>query len=349
MDTKFYAYFLPQFYPTPENDAHWGKGFTEWTNINKAKKLFKEHKQPLKPKDLGQYDLSEKRDLEKVIKYSQKINLDGLIYWHYWFGNDFITLEKVPKNHLKNKTITQNFCFAWANGDWKKSWKGDDKTVIFKQTYSEQSALDHFEYLKPFFKDNRYLKFEGKFLFQVNNVINKEVLRHMQILNKQSVQHFGVPIHFLIPKCPLRVKINDLDYSLTSYPPGEIYSPLVSYKVQRVLKILKLLKRPIVISEKGYLKSFKKFLSKNPELIPCILPGWDNTPRYGKNGVVVNAHIPTLIEKQVTTLLKSKIDSPIILVKAFNEWAEGNILEPYQLNGKSFYPKEGLRMKKQIH
>lgn len=343
--TKFYAYFLPQFYPTPENDKYWGKGFTEWTNVNKAKKLFKRHKQPLKPKDLGQYDLSEKRDLEKVINYSQKINLDGLIYWHYWFGNDFITLERVPKNHLKNKEISQNFCFAWANGDWTKSWKGDNKTIIFKQTYSEQSAFDHFNYLKPFFKDKRYLKFEGKFLFQVNNVINNDVLTHMRILNEQSLQYFGISIHFLIPKCQLRVKICDLDYSLTSYPPGEIYAPLISYKVQRLLKILKLQTKPVVINEKKYLKSFKNFTLKNKKLIPCVLPGWDNTPRYGKNGVVLDSEIPTLIQKQLNILVKSRINPPMILFKALNEWAEGNILEPYELNGKSFYPEVELKTK----
>ena len=261
-----------------------------------------------------------------------------MVYWHYWFGNDFKTLEKVPEFHLSNKEITQNYFFAWANGDWTKSWQGDNNTIIFKQTYSEQSAIKHYEYLRNFFLDERYLKQKNNFLFQVNNGVSNVVLEHLKILDKLCFNEFGVRIHFIVPADKLNIKMDSLIYSLSSFPPGEIYSPLISYKLQRLLQILKILRRPIIIDSNKYLKSFSKFLKMNPRLIPCVLSGWDNTARYKNKGVVIEGNTEDLIEGQLEILKKSQNKHEFILVKAFNEWAEGNILEPYSLNGTSYHP-----------
>ena len=340
---KKYCYFLPQFYSTPENDKHWGKGFTDWVNVNNAIPLFKDHKQKYKPGKLGQYDLSDSKTLEKVINYSQEIKLDGLIYWHYWFGNDFNTLEKVQEEHLRNKKIKQNFCFAWANGDWTKSWQGDDKTIIFKQSYSKESALSHFKYIKPFFEDKRYIRVDGNVLLQVNNVICKEVINHMKILDELTKKELGIRIHFIVPQHNLKFTLENFKYSLSSYPPGEIYSPLLSYKFQKILKILKILKNPIRLKKKSYINSFKTFIIKNPEIIPCLLSGWDNTPRYKNNGVVIEASISELLKEQISVVNKFSKNHNFILIKAFNEWAEGNILEPYRLNDISYNPGYELK------
>ena len=132
-----------------------------------------------------------------------------------------------------------------------------------------------------------------------------------------------------------------LIYSLSSFPP-EIYSSLISYKLQRLLQVFKILNRPTIINPNKYLKSFSKFMKKNPKLIPCILAGWDNTPRYKNKGVVIKGNIEDLIEGQLKILKKSQNKHEFILVKAFNEWAEGNILEPYSLNGKSYYPHKKI-------
>ena len=340
---KKYCYFLPQFYSTPENEKYWGKGFTDWVNVNNAKPLFKNHKQKYQPGELGQYDLSDSKTLEKVINYSKEINLDGLIYWHYWFGNDFNTLEKVQEEHLRNKKIKQNFCFAWANGDWTKSWQGDDKTIIFNQSYSKQSAVSHFKYIKPFFEDKRYIRLNGNILFQVNNVISNEVLSHMRILDELSKKQLGVRIHFVVPRHNLKFSLENFIHSFSSYPPGEIYSPLFSYKFQRILKILKIQKGPIRINKKSYVNSFKRFIIKNPDIVPCLLSGWDNTPRYNNKGVVIEATIPDLLKDQILIVNKYSKKHNFILIKAFNEWAEGNILEPYYINELFYEPGHELK------
>ena len=337
-----YAYFLPQFYPTPENDKYWGEGFTDWVSTKNAKSLFNGHKQPYIPLDLGYYDLSGEEEVKKVINFSREAGIDGLVYWHYWFGNNFTTLEKIPEFHLSNKDTLQNYFFAWANGDWTKSWQGDNNTIIFRQTYSKQSAIDHYKYIRRFFLDERYIKLKNNFLFQINNGISEDVLSHMKILDRLCQKEFGKRIHFILPLDKLKIKLDGLIYSLSSFPPGEIYSGLFKYKMQRVLQELKILKRPVILSQNSYLKSFSKFLRQNPLLVPCILTGWDNTPRYKHRGVVIQGNIEDLIEGQVNEIKRSKINHDFILVKAFNEWAEGNILEPYMLNGVKHYPHKKI-------
>ena len=321
---------------------HWGKGFTEWTNVNNAKPLFKNHKQKFQPGELGQYDLSNTQTLEKVINYSTEINLDGLIYWHYWFGNNFTTLKKIQEEHLRNKKIKQNFCFAWSNHDWTKSWQGDDKTIIFKQEYSKESAISHFNYIKQFFQDERYIRINGNVLFQVNNVTNIDVLNHMKILDELTKKELKIRIHFIVPQHNLKFSLDNFICSFSSYPPGEIYSPLLLYKFQRVLKILKIQKKPIIIDKKSYVRSFKRFIIKNPETVPCLLSGWDNTPRYGYNGVVIDSTIPELLEEQISIINKYSKKHNFILIKAYNEWSEGNILEPYFINQLFYEPGKEL-------
>lgn len=341
--TKVYSYFLPQFYPTPENDKFWGEGFTDWVSTKNAKSLYEGHSQPYNPLDLGYYNLSKEKEAKKVIDFSKEVGIDGLIYWHYWFGNDFKTLEKVPEMHLYNNKIKQKYFFAWANGDWTKSWQGDNKTVIFKQTYSKESAIKHYEYVRKFFLDKRYVKQNNNFLFQVNNGISNDILTHMKILDELCFREFGNRIHFIVPSDKLTINLDGLVHSLSSFPPGEIYSPLISYKFQRLLQELKILRRPVIIDSKKYLKSFSKFIKNNSNLIPCILTGWDNTARYKDKGVVINGDIEDLIEGQIKILLKSNNKHQMILIKSFNEWAEGNILEPYSINGIDYHPYKKLK------
>lgn len=346
MKQKIYAYFLPQFYPTPENDKYWGKDFTDWESTKKAKPLFQNHLQPYKPVLNGEYCLNNESDLKTILDYTEDINIRGVIYWHYWFGNGFKTLEKVPQLHLGTKSINQSYFFAWANANWDKSWQGDDKTIIFKQQYDLSQVKEHFNYLMPFFKDHRYIKYNGNFLFQVNNLISKEVLDYIKKLNDFVYKHFSCQIHFLIPASNAKVEISGLIFSYTGYPPGDIYSKTISYKFQKLKKIFKFQKHPIIIDSQTYLSSFKNSLHKYPKTIPCILSGWDSTARYKNNGVVVQGDISKLVSSQLNIIKESNYVYDFILLKAINEWAEGNVIEPYKLQGKIYEP--GLILKNNL-
>ena len=344
---KLLAYFLPQFYPTPENNIHWGKGFTDWKNVQSSTPLFKEHKQPLMPSKFDMYDLSKKTVLKELSDFSLKKGLDGFGYWHYWFGNGKQTLEKVQEMHLKHSSIKQNFFFAWANQDWTKSWVGDDKTTIFKQLYSKKSALNHFKYILPFIRDSRYIQKNGRPLFQVINPSSDGVKLHIKILEKEALSTIGSGFHWLFPYNRNIEGLENLSYSRVGYSPGDVTVNDMSFSFKRKLQNFNIINGPIIIPEKKYLNAFKKTLKdsfKNEKsYFPCVLSGWDNTPRYKNKGFLIDAEIPSLLEKQfkiLINLLKNKDKPEFVFIKSWNEWAEGNVLEPYKLNDKEFIPSD---------
>ena len=348
---KFFAYFLPQFYPTPENDKYWGKGFTEWTNVKGAKPLFKGHKQPLEPTKFGYYDLSNNETLQEICEYSQSMGIDAFCYWHYWFDNGYKTLEKVPEMHLANKAIKQNFFFSWANHDWTKSWVGQDKTLIFKQQYSKSSAIEHFKYLKQFITDERYVRINDKPVLQVFEPETDSCFEYIQILEDQAIEAFGKGFYWLFPERQKIEKIAHFEHSKVGFPPAN--TKILYFMIARLLQQKGFIKKCLAFSEKTYLKALRKNIRKyntnGNSYIPCLFSGWDNTPRYGKKGYLFKTDIPTFLEKQFEMLEeeigKDKLD--IVFIKAWNEWAEGNILEPFAFNGEETNPAEILIKLKQ--
>ena len=334
---KIITYFLPQFYSTPENDSYWGKGFTDWVNTKNAKKYFNTHKVPFVPSKFGYYDLSQKETIKTLSDYSIENGIDGFGYWHYWFGNGIQTLEKVPEIHLENLDIKQNFFFAWSNTSWTKSWVGDDDTIIFKQEYNEKSAIEHFNYLKKFFDDDRYIKKDGKPLFQVINSHLKGAQQHIRILEKLSLETYGHGIYWIFPEIRDSSELDSLNFTLSGFPPGEYAINSIFFKIKRKLQKVGLFRKPIVVTEDDYLKKFENTLKRIKKekipYIPCLLSGWDNTARYKEKGFLIDTIISSFINSQINVLqsVYSNDDLNFIFIKAWNEWAEGNILEPYEI------------------
>ena len=149
------ALYLPQFHPIPENDAWWGKGFTEWTNVAKAKPLFKGHYQPHIPADLGFYDLRLPEVREAQAELAREAGIEGFCYWHYWFGNGRRLLERPFNEVLESGKPDFPFCLAWANhswssNSWKKGFALQKNTLLLEQTYpGEQDYIDHFHAVLP--------------------------------------------------------------------------------------------------------------------------------------------------------------------------------------------------------
>ena len=161
------AYYLPQFHPIPENDKWWGKGFTEWRNVASAKPLFKGHYQPHIPADLGFYDLRISDVREQQAELARKAGIEGFCYWHYWFGHGKQLLEKPFQEVLITKKPDFPFCIGWANHDWtNKTWEVSTRKVmestLMKQEYSNEDYIEHFNYLLPAFKDERYIRVDDK-------------------------------------------------------------------------------------------------------------------------------------------------------------------------------------------
>ena len=169
-DIKILAFYLPQFHPTPENDLWWGKGFTEWTNVTKAKPLFRNHYQPKLPKDLGFYDLRVPETRLEQATMAKEYGISAFCYWHYWFGNGRRLLNKPFDEVLESGQPDFPFCLAWANSSWQGFDYGcnNERNLLIKQEYpGTLDYINHFNTVLPAFKDSRYFKIDGKPVFLI--------------------------------------------------------------------------------------------------------------------------------------------------------------------------------------
>ena len=247
---------------------------------------------------------------------------------------DTKALEKVQEAHLSNKDIKQNFFFAWANTNWTKSWIGDDKTTIFEQTYSKNSAVKHFEYITQFIEDKRYIKINDLPVFQVLNPQLKKAKDYILLLEKLSQKKYKKGFYWFFPADKDITGLEKLNHSQVGFPPGDITVKNFPFKISKFLQRNNIIKGPIIIKQSDYLKAFEKtlihFFKNKTNYIPCLLSGWDNTPRYKRKGFLIDGLISDLIRKQLSFIKRLNNKShEIILIKAWNEWAEGNVLESY--------------------
>lgn len=349
---KFLAYYLPQFHPIPENDLWWGKGFTEWTNVAKAKPLFKDHYQPKIPADLGFYDLRLNEVKEKQAELAKEYGIDGFIYYQYHFGRGKMLLEKPAEDMLKDKRINIPFCFCWANETWKGIWHGvDNPDTLIEQEYGgEMDYMDYFNYLLPFFNDPRYIKVENKPMFHILRVEDIPDFDKFAKIFNSLAKEAGFDGVFLISTITLN---NDLVLENNSlqgqvgletfrrmrYSQNTFFSPN-SFLLKIELKIKKFIgyfskigdrKRPLIFDYKKGVSSLNIHFT-NKKYIACVFPNWDNSPRSGKKSLIFKNANPVdweeHLSKTVNELQKNPENPPFIFIKSWNEWAEGNYLEP---------------------
>ena len=186
---KIIAFYLPQFHNIPENDEWWGNGFTEWTNVKKAKPIFEGHQQPKVPLNNNYYNLLDDNVKVWQADLAKKYGVYGFCYYHYWFNGKML-LEKPMEQMLENKEVDIPFCISWANEPWTKAWVGDEKKMLIAQEYGqEEEWKEHFMYLLPFFKDERYIKKDGKpfFIFYRPDI----VITHIDQYNSSVISSYA--------------------------------------------------------------------------------------------------------------------------------------------------------------
>lgn len=349
MKTKVITTYLPQYHRVPENDEWWGEGFTEWTNVKKAKPLFEGHIQPKVPLDNNYYDLMNKETIEWQTDLMHKYGIYGMCYFHYWFCGRMI-LEKPAENLLKWKDINQPFLFFWANDTWARTWsavsnggtnwvdndlkKTSGSGILLEQTYGdEEDWTNHYNYLKQFFDDERYIKKDGAPVLLIYRLGLIECAKEMfKLWNELAIKDGFPGIHLVsvneLPSENPYIKAIAQYGQYTRYN-GMLWRVLVG-KIRGVLK-KQVANRAIILD---YKKVWEGMMHKRYNTDLPVYPGgfvkYDETPRRGKNACYIKNATPSLFaecfEKQLSRANKRKCD--FMFLDAWNEWGEGNYLEP---------------------
>ncbi len=338
-DIRTIAFYLPQFHPIPENDKWWGKGFTEWTNVGKAKRYFPGHYQPRVPADLGYYDLRVPETRQAQADMARQYGIEGFAYWHYWFGNGKRLLERPFNEVLASGKPDFPFCLSWANETWKGFDHGlTNRNVLIEQLYpGEKDMENHFYEVLPAFLDKRYITVNGKPLFLI--------LKPFDIPNPKCFidqwQNLAIKnglsgIHFVGQTGQFEEYKNILALSFDSVNIVRIQDFMRfgrSLPVKIIDKILyEFVGIPYIYNFKNAIKKFTGPEDQEITCFPTILSGWDHTPRSGRHGIVLYNASPTLFEKHAINVLKNLKNKPyenrIVFIKSWNEWAEGNYMEP---------------------
>lgn len=357
MRPQIIAYYLPQFHPIPENDKWWGKGFTEWTNVGKAKPLWKGHDQPRVPTDLGYYDLRLPAVREQQAELAREAGVTAFCYWHYWFGNGKRLLERVFDEVLESGKPDFPFCLGWANHSWyAKSWNKDsckDKLLIEQIYPGQDDARLHLSYLLKAFRDKRYVKIGGKPFFLIYDG-TKVPPFYIDII-REGAKANGFPDIFLVTSTTdifrdkedfLRKGFDAVTYIRQSTMWMEDYLKMNLFQKysSRVIRIVKQFVTGIPRGARDYTKVYKRLvtpLEYNESVIPQIVPQWDHSPRSGdKANVIFYNSDPMYFYENVKDALnairgKSK-EKQIIILKSWNEWGEGNYMEPDLSHGKGY-------------
>lgn len=360
-NARVIAFYLPQFHPTPENDLWWGKGFTEWTNVVKAKPQFRGHVQPKIPADLGFYDLRLPEVRKAQADMARKYGVEGFCYWHYWFGNGKRILEMPFEQVLQTGEPDFPFCLGWANHSWtNKTWKKNTTfqkdTVFLEQTYGDDKDYEnHFYTVLRAFKDKRYITVDGKPLFLIYAPFQFQNLSHFIQLWRNLAQQNGLPgIHFIgtvesigrFDKGILHDYMSDISENYDKAMQLGL-DAINSYGVRRgemlaAGKYHKMFDRVInhlIPSSKTQKYDYGKVVANlytaedsKEYIYPTVLPRWDRTPRHGKGADVYTGSTPELFKRNVENALEIVKDKDpehrIIFLRAWNEWGEGNYMEP---------------------
>lgn len=375
MKARVIALYLPQFHPTPENDRWWGPGFTEWTNVAKAKPLFRGHHQPRIPADLGFYDLRLPETREQQAQLAREAGVEGFCYYHYWFGNGRQLLERPLQEVVASGKPDFPFCICWANHTWSnKTWERKSavqkNSVLMEQTYpGTEDDIAHFNTLLPMFKDRRYMTVDGKLIFAIYDPFGFKNVQQFIATWRRLAEENGLPGFHFIGMTPSTLTIRtapdgtrqrvmpnlessaeiyrrvlDLGFDAVNSLGKRRGEMLYEGKWKNIAKtVLRHIGFPTGSMRYDYERTVRNYFAPEDtweNVYPSILPQWDRTPRVASmDGVYVNA-TPEKFEnhiRQALSLIKDKQpERRILFLKSWNEWGEGNYVEPDMEWGHGF-------------
>lgn len=357
---KLIALYLPQFHPIPENDAWWGEGFTEWTNVRKAKPLFEGHYQPRVPADLGYYDLRDASVREAQAEMARQAGVAAFCYYHYWFGGKEL-LERPFDEVLVSGKPDFPFCLCWANHTWSSAtWQaqGRESQVLMEQVYpGEADDVAHFERLLPAFKDERYYKIDGRLVFVVYDVWAKHIPAFLKTWRRLAQEH-GLPGFYFVGICDSTLTFDpdtkkrqmpDVDSSASLFQKvlDKGFDAVNSYGKRRgemlsmgkyrsllasVLSNYHLNWMPVRYSYPETVHGFFAPEDSWENVFPTVMPQWDRTARKPNGKDIYVKADPAAFEthlREAVSRVEHKDEAhQVIFLKSWNEWGEGNYVEP---------------------
>jgi len=343
------AIHLPQFHPIPENDKWWGRGFTEWRNVTKAKPKFEGHYQPHLPADLGFYDLrlAESRNAQAAL--AKEYGISGFCYYHYWFNGRQV-LETPVKEILESREPDFPFCLCWANENWTRNWDGLFNDVLLEQKYSPEDDVAHIHFLFKFFRDKRYITVDEKPVFIVYRTeLFPDIKQTAEIWKSEAIKA-GFKGLYLIRCENFETDIDPqsigFDASFNFFP-NHYGMPLyvIPGKIEKLLHKIGIKKSPYL---SDLIWNYSDVVDKqinNPQTVPYkrfpgITPMWDNSARRKEKAVILQNSTPkkygSWLSHIVNTFKPFSKEENFVFINAWNEWAEGNHLEPCQKWGRQY-------------
>ena len=351
---RLIAFYLTQFHPTPENDQWWGKGFTEWTNVTKAKPLFEGHYQPHLPSDFGFYDLRVRETRRDQIKVAKQYGIDGFCYHYYWFSGTRI-LNLPLDDMLSDPESDMPFCLCWANENWTRRWDAADHEVLIAQKYYPEDDLNFIKSLVPFFEDKRYIRVDGKpFLIVYRPQHMPDAMKSVRVWREYCHSVGLGDIHI----CAALTHGSE-DYHVYGFDSGVEFPPhnLRSANINNSIMFHEAF-RGNVMQYEDIAKSYIERSYDSNKIYKTVFPSWDNTARTAERALIVFNGTPDNYEYWLSSTIdrvqKDCDGDQLVFINAWNEWAEGCHLEPDRWYGHAFLEatlnaKNGLRRFSKFH
>lgn len=356
------AFYLPQFHPIPENDRWWGKGFTEWTNVVKARPRFRGHYQPHLPADLGFYDLRNAETRQAQADLARAYGIEGFCYYHYWFRGKRL-LNRPLDEVLHSGSPEFPFCLCWANQTWSRAWDGRDNDTLIRQDYNDLDSAAHIAWLCGVFTDPRYLRIHGRPLFVI--YLPEEVPELARMLARwRTACADAIGVEPWI--CGTVTGFSGLDHAalnalgfdgIVDFQPNRKHFPsarnATGYAVsllQRILpresydrlrnhRWLKTQNLNTIVDYAAYVDSAIARGTVADSTYPVVFPSWDNAARRSSATIIENhdpAQYRRWLEDAISRVEARPPDERVLFINAWNEWAEGCHLEPDQRHGHAF-------------
>lgn len=349
MKKRVIAINLPQFHPFPENDEWWGKGFTEWTNVTKAKPRFRGHYQPHLPSDTGFYDLRLPEARQMQADMAKEAGIYGFCYYHYWFNGKRLMNRPIDEI-LASGEPDFPFMFCWANENWARNWAGGFKDVLMAQQYSNEDDINHIRWLcSTAFSDKRYIRIDNKPIFCVYRPhYFPDICKTIKTWRYIAEKEYNIKLYLCYFEAPIYTSGNYMDKgfdAVVDFQPTCIGDFGKNKNILHRLygKLFPVGKNPfnIIYSYKNYVKYKCNEPMPDYKFYPCVSPGWDNScRRTASSFMAFIGNTPDLFAKWLDNTINKfspyAKDEDFVFINAWNEWAEGNHLEPDIKWGRAF-------------